>query len=160
MQFPLYAQAEAVQEKISALGLSSVNECWVVTPDITPMLQNEFDALTAWAQHFRFILRVFPCCGVKEFSDERAIRLMRSWIYRIVLHASGLTAEGKLYLSLAGGRKTMSADMQEAANLFGCDKLLHVVAIAQLPEELRRNPKALMIEDFNPVSYKHIPPPS
>jgi adenosine deaminase len=47
---------------------------------------------------------------------------------RIRLKAHDYAAGGQVVMSLAGGRKTMSADMQWAASLFGCQALLHVVS--------------------------------
>lgn len=156
-QFPLYSQVDSIAKSRQAGDIQPVDECWVVTIDKTPMLQAELQALMEWASHFHFILRVFPCKKVVELSNEIAIRRMRSWIYRIVLKSSELCLGGRLYLSLAGGRKTMSADMQDAANLFGCDKLLHVVDIAPLPEELKKKPKASMLEDYQRFGKLFLP---
>jgi adenosine deaminase len=46
---------------------------------------------------------------------------------RVTLLASEQSHGGQLVLSLAGGRKTMSADLQSAGNLFGAAAWLHVV---------------------------------
>ncbi len=59
--------------------------------------------------------------------SETECRIMKEAILRIVLHAAEYATEGQLLLSFAGGSKTMSADMQFAATLFGCDALIQVV---------------------------------
>ena len=61
---------------------------------------------------------------------------MRELILRAVLAASERAAPDRLLLSLAGGRKTMSADLQRAGTLFGCRAMLHVIDVARLPEAL------------------------
>jgi adenosine deaminase len=61
---------------------------------------------------------------------------MTETIFRTVLAAR--ETSDKLFLSLAGGRKTMSADMQRAASMFGCDGLLHVVDAPPLPDQLKK----------------------
>lgn len=62
----------------------------------------------------------------QDLATEHDVSTMRELIFRVVLEASESCAE--LSCSLAGGRKTMSADMQEAARTFGCKRLLHVLS--------------------------------
>ncbi|MDR1728530.1 MAG: hypothetical protein LBT74_11515 [Acidobacteriota bacterium] len=111
------------------LGIEPVDEAWVVTVPA----QRDLDKLQAWAGRWGMRLRILVCRGVEEFASQGEIRTMRSFIYRVVLKARSATT-GKVYLSLTGGRKTMSADMQEAGNLFGCDAMLHIVDLRQPPE--------------------------
>jgi adenosine deaminase len=72
-------------------------------------------------------LKIFQVSGTDALISETECRIMKEAILRIVLHASEYAAGGQLLLSFAGGSKTMSADMQYAATLFGCDALIHVV---------------------------------
>jgi adenosine deaminase len=111
--------------------IESVDELWV----ITVAAQRDLDKLRAWAEQWHVRLHLLICEGINEFANQREIETMRSFIYRTVLNARGETAV-KVYLSLTGGRKTMSADMQEAGNLFGCDAMLHIVDL-NLPKEIR-----------------------
>jgi len=64
---------------------------------------------------------------------------MGDLIYKTVLTAKKECKQGKLILSLSGGRKTMSADMQEAGNIFGCDAMLHVVNTREINREFQEN---------------------
>ena len=69
---------------------------------------------------------------------------MAECIFRLVLHASERKAMGQLVISLAGGRKTMSSDIQNAAVCFGCHALLHVIQNENYSQPL----KAYGPEDF------------
>ena len=118
--------------------ISPVDECWVITIENQP----DVGKILAWACHWHSTIKVAHCKDIKDFSTSEEIQRMRSFIYRVVLKASSLTTDstGKLYLSLSGGRKTMSADMQEAGNLFGCDAMLHIVDCKGIPPEQKNDP--------------------
>ena len=108
--------------------IEPVDELWLITTE------NNNESLSkseSWADgiHIRSKLKYIICTGVSEFHSEYEIILMRSCIYAAVAAARHATENGKLYLSLAGGRKTMSADMQDAGYLFGCDAMLHMVDV-------------------------------
>jgi len=67
---------------------------------------------------------------VNQISDLNSpinIKKITELIYRTVLEAHKRIGNGKLYISIAGGRKTMSADLQQAGALMGCNALLHVI---------------------------------
>ncbi len=114
-------------------AMQSVDEVWVITTEG----QRDLAKLERWAEKWNCALRVFICKGVDNFVNEGEIIKMRSLIYRVVLHGS--EAASTIYLSLSGGRKTMSADMQEAGNLFGCDAMLHVVDIQPVPNDIKND---------------------
>lgn len=124
------AEAESFREEH---GILPVDECWIVTTEG----QKDLDTLATWAERWGFRLRIYVCKGVNTFLNQTELLYMRSLIYRAVFNASVAVAGGKLYLSLSGGRKTMSADMQEAGNLFGCGAMLHVVDKQGLPAEMK-----------------------
>ena len=65
---------------------------------------------------------------IEDLTSEEECRQMSDFIYRVVLQALEYSSNGHLVLSLAGGRKTMSSDMQRAADLFGCDALIHMAS--------------------------------
>jgi len=73
------------------------------------------------------VLRIWQVADAEDLASEAECRRMHETILRIVLDASEHIGGGRLLLSLAGGRKTMSSDIQYAATLFGCHALLHVV---------------------------------
>lgn len=147
-QFPLYQKDIEIEKARKKCDIKPVDECWVVTVGLSDKLSSEIDALRKWATCFSIKLRLISCNDIVDFTDENAIRRMRSCIYRVVLHASERIENGDLYLSLAGGRKTMSADMQEAANLFGCDLLLHVIDKGGIPNAMKTELNTAWSKEF------------
>jgi adenosine deaminase len=93
-------------------------------------------------------LKVYFMKGVNELSDLKECLGMRELIFRLALKASETKGIGKTFLSLAGGRKNMSADMQTAAEYFGCNALLHVVDSGQIPSILRAPRPEEMIQSL------------
>lgn len=93
-----------------------MNDVWVVT---TEAMDSSIDSLTNWQQKMipDIGLKIYPCTGVSDLSSTRDCNRMADLIFRTVLHAT--RQADKLLISLAGGRKTMSADMQRAAFFSG-----------------------------------------
>lgn len=84
-------------------------------------------------------LRVWIAQGSDQLASEDECRHLRELGFRVVLHAAQRCgAEGQLLLSLAGGRKTMSADLQAAGQAFGAHACLHVVGPDPLPDAIAR----------------------
>ncbi|MAV39151.1 MAG: adenosine deaminase [Puniceicoccaceae bacterium] len=111
------------------------DEVWIVTT--SSAWSKATSHLTEWAERMETQL-----CPIIHPDDDLTtaedVRTMRELIFRAVLHAS--EGCGELSCSLAGGRKTMSADMQEAARTFGCKRLLHVLSNGnpnEWPKQLR-----------------------
>ncbi len=72
------------------------------------------------------------------------------------MHASETIGGGQLILSLAGGRKTMSTDIQQAGHIFGCHAMLHILASAALPADdkllFNRPLEKKYVENLMPVT--------
>lgn len=112
--------------------LQAVDELWVCTTD-ERQLDAGLEKLTHWWGRVAptLPLRIWRTAEVRDVADQLDGDRVRELIYRAVLLASErVGADGRLYLSLAGGRKTMSADLQRAGMLIGCAALLHVIAPA------------------------------
>ncbi len=170
-------------------GIQPVDECWIVATHGN-RTENAIQKLNEWYAAFdttkRPSLKIRQVADVDDLASEEECRTMAEAILRIVLHASEQSAGNGLLLSLAGGRKTMSTDMQHAANLFGCNALLHVISkdprkmnalgpsdfSVPLPPELedqvsplitgiyRRNPILdLETDDYRAVRAKQFPLP-
>lgn len=96
-------------------------------------LQHWWDALDR-----PFALRIWQAADTNELATDAECKRLRELTYRVVLAArEGLPEHGQLLLSLAGGRKTMSADLQGAAHYFGCEALLHVTDVGDLDPRLK-----------------------
>jgi adenosine deaminase len=90
-------------------------------------------------------LRIWQAAGIGDLASEADCRRMAECIYRLVLHASERVDGGQLTISLTGGRKTMSSDIQNAAVVFGCHALVHVIQNETYAQILR----GLGPEDFS-----------
>lgn len=130
-----------------------VDECWIITVEN----QMDLEKLITWAEHWRFTIKIAVCKGIEDFANQQEIDRMRSFMYRLILYASTITrrSNGKLYLSLSGGRKTISADMQEAGNLFGYDIMLHVVDIDR--EAIQKIRPDALLDDPGKYAEQFIP---
>ena len=107
---------------------------WVVTTD-APQTTDSLMQLAAWRDRLTDPpeLRVWRVDS--GAADE--VTAMRELILRAVLAASERATPDRLLLSLAGGRKTMSADLQRAGTLFGSRAMLHVIDVVYpLPDAL------------------------
>lgn len=123
---------------------SPPDEIWVITTNGN-LVKTGIEKLINWHSKLPDLpsIRFFSYESITELSSVNEMHEMTDLIYRTVLKSKELTKNGKLYLSLAGGRKTMSADMQQAADIFGCDALIHVVDFFQNGKEI---PPELKIE--------------
>ncbi|MEW6280032.1 MAG: CRISPR-associated ring nuclease [Candidatus Eremiobacterota bacterium] len=123
-RLPLYPDAQ---------GVFPVDGIWVATTDHDTVRQS-VEHLREW---WRLLgepgrLGIWQARNTGKLDHPEALQAMRELIYRMVLNAR--EQAHKLAVSLAGGRKTMSADLQRAAGLFGCDVLLHVLAPERPPD--------------------------
>jgi len=127
--------------------IKPIDEIWAITTG-GEQTQESIEALEKW--HTNIHLKIFRLSDVDELASVEECRFMADYIYRTVLHASENV--NKLYLSLAGGRKTMSADMQKAGSIFGCDAMFHVVQ-KSITNELREEIKN---HNFVDETSKHL----
>ncbi|MFP4531457.1 MAG: CRISPR-associated ring nuclease [Desulfobacterales bacterium] len=130
---PLYKHhsgAGRIAELRGKYDVSPVDEIWAVGT-IGDKSDRSFEQLLKWHAALtgkdRPVMRLWQVSDVEDLVSERECRLMREAIFRLVLHARSIAGNEKLFLSLAGGRKTMSSDMQRAAAFFGCHCLIHVI---------------------------------
>ena len=89
-------------------------------------------------------LRIWTAAGTDQLATQFECDHLRELTLRLVLLASEHCRGDQLTLSLAGGRKTMSADLQWAGSLFGTQAMLHVVGPEPLPAELARSTDAAL----------------
>jgi adenosine deaminase len=123
---PLYAAhpgpAQALRENLQH---PHIDEVWVVTT----VGRQDIGTLTAWWAKMGSPgrLRIWES-SAGDAGAQSEVELIRELILR-----ASLRAGPSAVLSLTGGRKTMSADLQRAGMAFGCAAMLHV-----LPPELAR----------------------
>ncbi len=138
-------------------AIEPVDEVWIVTTQ-SPKITESLEALDAWAAALELPCRVFRYAGVSELAGVEECRQMRDLIFRVLLRAAESANGARVLVSLAGGRKTMSADMQDAAHIFGCHALLHVVDNGKLPDEYRTPKPRAMLEPLPPDVARCISP--
>lgn len=124
------AQLESMRKKHA---ISSVSEVWLVSTSASPVIAAyENCKKSPFGKNIRF--RFFTLNDLKDLQTQEDREYMRELIYRTVLKASKeVGCGGKLFLSMVGGFKTMSADIQEAGTIFGFHVLLHCVASGREP---------------------------
>lgn len=142
-QLDLYAhhpQADDIDHLRQTYQLTGVDEIWVCTTEGRQTAES-LVKLRAWWQRIGtpLPLRVWTAAGTDQLATQAECDHIRELSLRVTLHASRHCDGGQLMLSLAGGRKTMSADLQWAGTLFGAAALLHVVGPDPLPVALRES---------------------
>lgn len=119
-------------------GGKALDEVWLVSTDQKavgrcPSLKEMLQKINRWTELYKpaekLKIKVWVLKGVQDVSTADEVRLFKDLIFRVMAraHRECNCNENAIAVSLAGGRKTMSADMQEAANCFGCGLMMHVV---------------------------------
>lgn len=138
---PLYRhhpQQAAIAKLRENYQLQTPDEIWVCTTQ-GEQTQKSLEQLQQWIQHCPQapVLRIWQAEQTDQLASQEECGKIRELIVRACLKAHQHANGGQVVLSLAGGRKTMSADMQWAGSLFGCQALLHVISADKLPDQLR-----------------------
>lgn len=129
---PLYLHHTAARELDSlrhTWNLQAPDEIWICTTT-GKETNHSVRLLRAWHALLPSppTLRIWQAEGTDQLASGHECDVFRELLLRVCLHARDSAELGQLVLSLAGGRKTMSADLQWAGQLFGCQALIHVVA--------------------------------
>ncbi len=101
----------------------AVGEIWVVAT--AEAAHRHGERLRQWATALGVPLRMWWPAGMDDLDSESDVRAMADLIHRLVHHAG--RDRPPPVLGLAGGRKTMSADLQRAGQLLGHGGLVHVL---------------------------------
>jgi len=132
---PQRDQLDALRERH---GLFAPDEIWVCSTE-GAQTQASRELLLQWWRRLDAApaLRIWTAAGTDQLASQDECARFRELCLRTALRAHERAAGGQVILSLAGGRKTMSADLQHAGNILGADALLHVVGPEPLPKGLR-----------------------
>ncbi len=129
--FPCYAnhsKKAIIDQSRLDYDIRPIDELWLITTSAKEA-QNAYNQYKTWhTEHLPHIAlhRIFND-GICDIRTSEDCMVVRDLIFRAVLAAHEETHGGQLTLSLLGGYKTLSADIQEAGNIFGCHALLHVL---------------------------------
>lgn len=146
---PDRAQLDALRH---SQQLRSPDELWICTTE-GDKTRSSLDQLKAWWQLLGapIPLRVWSAKATDQLANQQECAHLRELTLRVTLLASEYSADGgQLILSLAGGRKTMSADLQEAGSIFGAHAWLHVVGPDPLPTALLKAAPELFVVPLAP----------
>jgi len=159
-QYPLYfnhKSFETLKETRDQNQLEPINAISMICTNDS--FSSSKQAVENWltAQQLNIDLQFHILSQMKDISSQKDVRIMRNLIYRIVYDCYKQGNSNKLYLCLSGGRKTMSSDIQQAAYLFGCKAMLHILAEGIVEFDLTANPEDIepaVINKINPVLYQ------
>ncbi len=148
---PLYRASRMLDEVCDSMrGIGPIDELWLVTTDSKKGL-GAAEELFKWNRVCgRPALRIWCLEGIGDIASPLQSLQMADLIYRMVLHAHDAAGDGHVVLSLAGGRKTMSAELQQAGRVFGCSAMLHVVD--SLPPD-RNSPQQVAYGNLQPSDW-------
>ncbi len=131
---PEYGELEKQRREY---GLAAPDEIWVCTTRGEKTVKG-IELLIRWIGQIPDppILRIWQADGTDQLANREECDNLRELLLRACLKAHERAGGGQVVLSLAGGRKTMSADLQWAGQTLGCTALLHVVGKDPLPDSL------------------------
>lgn len=121
--------------------LPLVEEIWLVTT-AGDVAGNAVKKLREWQQllgNNAPVIRIWAPEGVEDLASQAEVEAMRELVWRLALRATAERGADSVCYCLAGGRKTMSSDLQQAASLFGGRQLLHLIDAGQLPGHISRS---------------------
>jgi adenosine deaminase len=132
-----HSERAAIESMRKQYGINGIDELWIfLTTD--PKSQKSFsDDFLPWVAQLKQppLVRAWACQNIPDIRTEKDCRSVRNALFLLILHAhrrmrigfSTPASEDTLYISLTGGRKTISADLQDAAVYFGCTLLFHII---------------------------------
>jgi adenosine deaminase len=99
-------------------NIEAVDAMWCITTG-GEHAQENIKSLFSWAADIGVPIKIWQTKDVGDTISRKDCQTMAEPIFRVVLQArkSAKESSGKLYLSLAGGRKTMSTDIQRAGSI-------------------------------------------
>ena len=126
--FDNHPDLDVLQQLRSLHEIEPVSDVWLITTANKAAL-TAVERCRLWVEKFHPQIKV-SSLWADDLVDLRSIndcRKMKNLIYRTVLNATSLSKDGKVILSMVGGYKTMSSDLQTAGHIWGCQALLHVL---------------------------------
>ncbi|MBF0412087.1 MAG: hypothetical protein HQK70_05170 [Desulfamplus sp.] len=138
--FKHHPRIKNIEQERQRHGITPVDELWMVTTygeQTNKSLKTAMEWYEELATNTRPTLRIWQVDHTNNLATEEECRRMCEAIHTIVFHARHCSKNGNLFLSLTGGRKTMSTDLQKAAAWFGCEAMIHVVEDTDKAFELK-----------------------
>lgn len=147
------------------IGTGSIDELWLISTDQkrdeknpkSMSLMESLKEIEQWKVGYeparKVVIRAWVLDGVSDIYDEGDVEKFRDMTMRVMAfaHRYGCNPEesNRVIVSLACGRKTMSADIQDAAYCFGCDASVHIILDENgnvIPVRLKPFPKSDLMD--------------
>lgn len=128
---PLYTNhpdIDKINKQHVSHQLKYIDEIHVIHTD-SPVSQEAINTVNIWRGQLNIappVIRYFSYKGVSDLFNPTECRQMTDLIFRTIMHAHNEANGGDVFLSLTGGRKNMSADIQWASELWGCKAMVHI----------------------------------
>lgn len=131
--------AQKVNELRNTFGLTGheIDEVWLIATDKRASdrgashfnsISEDLTQLNSKAEIYGVKYRLFVLDNVDDIKTDAEAHAYHSMALEACCMARQYVGpDGGVYISLACGRKTMSADLQDAAYCFGCKMLMHVL---------------------------------
>ncbi|MBF0390710.1 MAG: hypothetical protein HQK71_11480 [Desulfamplus sp.] len=149
--FKHHPRIENIEQERKKYGICPVKEFWVVTT-YGKRAEEGLEEISKWYDRLdknsRPLLKIWQVSDTNDLATEDECKKMCEAIHTIVFNARESSKNGKLFLSLTGGRKTMSTDLQNAAAWFGCDAIIHIIDNPNPLELLGIKPYQLTVQDL------------
>ena len=161
--YPFYRHhrnREALDELRAQHGLETPDELWICTTG-GELTSASLDKLNQWWALLGkpIPLRIWRAADCDRLATAEECRSMREMLCRVtLLGVERCGTAGQLVVSLAGGRKTMSADIQWAGSVLGAHRFLHVLGPEPLPDLLRTADPAEFIDPPSQSSLEGVMP--
>ncbi len=161
-RLPLYSDhphREQMKQVRERWQLSSPDEIWVGST-LGEQAKHAVKQLCTWQRLLgpTPVIRIWLAEDTDQLATQQECQHVREMLLRICLLAHERTDGGQVVLSLAGGRKTMSADLQSAGHLMGCHGLVHVVGKDPLPDELRKPTPEMFTRPLSAEQSRYLMP--
>lgn len=132
--FSRNVEIEKFKKILSSKGIDKIDELWAICTN-SQIAKKEIEKVKRWNELLNLknpIIKYISLKGIDDLRSQEDCQKMSDLIFRTILHAQEYKKNGKLIVSLTGGRKTMSSDIQRAAEIFGCDMLFHIANKSQV----------------------------
>jgi adenosine deaminase len=123
-----HSNRQNIFNKTYETNVVAADEIWVIHTD-SEISAKAIEKFRTWQELTGITnpaVRYFSCEGISDMGTEQECKFMTDLILRVVLQATEMVVKGRLMISLTGGRKSMSADIQRASDIFGCSSVIHI----------------------------------
>ncbi|RKX80189.1 MAG: hypothetical protein DRP87_00485 [Spirochaetes bacterium] len=157
--FKNHPDAGKINSSREFLGAGKLDELWVLATEERNSLK-AVDKIRMWSElvYLDIPIRVWITSGLSDLFSPEDCAHMRDAVLRLCMLCRKLVGRNtEIIFSLAGGRKTMSADIQYSASFFGPGVLIHVADRNIPPYFKDPDPSLLLIPPGRELASSFMP---